>query len=104
MRLKPGVKLGSLTPQMALAAIIVHFCYAERGAHCTITSANDGQHSTLSFHYKGNALDFRTKDFNGNKTALVAEIKSRLGADFDVILEDLGGNNEHLHLEFDQKE
>ena len=103
MRLKVGVKLTDLQPQMVLAAMIVQEVYRERGGKATITSANDGTHGTLSLHYKGMALDLRTKDFEGNKQALVLEIKDRLGEDFDVILEDEGKPNEHLHCEYDPK-
>lgn len=99
MKLKPGVKLTGLSPQMALAALIVRDCYG--GGECTITSANDGTHSALSFHYKGNALDFRTKDYAGNKQALVTKIKEALGPEFDVVLESLGKENEHIHVEWD---
>lgn len=101
MRLKAGVKLDALTPQIVLAAIIVQECYRERGGKTTITSANDGVHSTLSLHYSGKALDFRTKNFAGNKRALILDIKERLGDDFDVLLEEEGQENEHLHIEWD---
>jgi len=99
VRLKAGVRLTDLSPQIVLAAMIVREAYGS--ASCTITSANDSKHSTLSLHYKGQALDFRTKDYPGNKQALVTSIKERLGADFDVVLEALGTDNEHLHLEHD---
>ena len=47
-------------------------------------------------------LDFRTKHLStAEKTALLKEVKRRLGDDYDVILEDEGGVNEHLHIEFD---
>jgi len=99
MKLKPGVRLKDLSPQMALAAMIVRDCYG--GGECTITSANDSTHSALSFHYKGNALDFRTKDYAGNKEALATKIKEALGSDFDVVLESLGKDQEHVHVEYD---
>jgi hypothetical protein len=103
MRLKTGVKLAEITPQIVLAAIIVQEVYRERGGKTTITSANDGVHGTLSLHYKGNALDFRTKDFAGNKQALILEIKQRLGDQFDVLLEDEGKDNEHCHIEWEDR-
>ena len=103
MRLKAGVRLADLSPQIVLAAIIVQEVYRERGGKTTITSANDGTHGTLSLHYNGNALDFRTKDFYGNKQALLLDLKERLGENFDVLLEDEGKPNEHVHLEYDPK-
>lgn len=103
MRLKPGVKLKDLTPQMALAALVVFSLYDKRGAECVITSANDSRHSTNSLHYKGNALDFRTKNYAGDKTWLREEIADCLGLEFDVVLEDIDGDNQHLHIEYDPK-
>lgn len=105
MRLKPGVKLTDLKPQMALAAIIVRDVYAslDPNCSCTITSANDSKHSDGSLHYYGRALDFRTHDFSGDKALLRAKIKEALGNDFDVVLEGLGTPNEHIHLEHDPR-
>lgn len=100
-QLKTGVRLLDFAPQMALAAMIVRDVYAEFGADCTITSANDSKHSLTSWHYKGRALDFRTKDFNGDKQLLWRNVQKALGADFDVLLEYVGQEQEHLHLEYD---
>lgn len=101
LRLKRGVRLRDLSPQMVLAALIVASCYDP--ADCTITSANDSKHSTKSWHYKGFALDFRTKDYVEDKVALTQKIAEALGPEFDVILEALGQDNEHLHVEYDPK-
>lgn len=103
MKLKPGVKLTGLTPQMALGAFIVAEVYYGHGASCTITSANDSRHGTNSLHFQGRALDFRTKDFEGDKRALLAELKEALGENFDVVLEDENGPNQHIHVEHDPK-
>lgn len=67
-----------------------------------VTSGNDSTHSVGSKHYTDEALDFRTKPLTADqKKALVVEVKRRLGPDYDVILEDLGQANEHLHIEAD---
>lgn len=99
MRLKSGVKLTDLQPQVILAVLAVE----EVMGFCTVTSANDSKHSASSWHYKGRALDFRTKDYAGDKLKAVADIKERLGPDFDVVLEAEGEPNEHLHVEYDPK-
>ena len=101
MKLKSGVKLTGLQPQMALAALIVTSVYAP--AACTITSANDSTHSEGSLHYKGQALDFRTKDYAGDRVKLRDDVRAALGPDFDVVLEALEQDNEHLHVEYDPK-
>ena len=105
MKLKHGVRLTDLTPQMAIAACIVRDVYAELdpGASCTITSANDSKHGENSWHYKGRALDFRTHDFTGDKQQLLYVLKDALGPEFDVLLEGAGTPNEHIHCEWDPK-
>jgi hypothetical protein len=69
-----------------------------------ITSGSEGVHMPGSLHYLDRALDFRTKHLGtANKNALVTAVKKRLGRDYDVILENLGETNEHLHIEFDKR-
>jgi len=96
MKLKPGVKLASLQPQMAVASLVVAGCFTAIGADCVITSGSDSRHSTTSLHYAGAALDFRTRDLDEYSAELVATAaKENLGEDFDVVLEDT-----HLHVEY----
>jgi hypothetical protein len=67
-----------------------------------ITSGSDGVHMPGSLHYLDRALDFRTKHLSlAGKRALVTSVKKRLGKNYDVILENAGGMNEHLHIEHD---
>jgi hypothetical protein len=76
--------------------------YLQYGADCWITSANDGKHKQGSFHYTDRALDFRLHNVPAVKRAnLVRDIKEALGADWDVIWEGAGTENEHLHIEMD---
>lgn len=103
LKLKPEVSLKHLMPQMVMAAIIVDDIYGNHGASCTITSGCDSKHGERTLHGQGGALDFRTKDYDDDKEALRDEIKAALGDEFDVVLEDLGGPNEHMHIEFDPK-
>ena len=105
MKLKHGVRLAGLTPQMALAAIVVREVYRslDPQCSCTLTSANDSKHSDASLHYKGCALDFRTHDFTGDKQELLHELREALGPEFDVLLEGEGTPQEHIHAEWDTK-
>lgn len=98
LKLKQGVRLTNLTPQMALAAVIVRDTYDEFGFDCVITSADDSKHGFNTLHGQGKAMDFRTKhlpDAN-TKVAIKNRVAERLGIDFDVVLEE-----DHLHCEFD---
>lgn len=105
MKLKTGVRLTDLCPQMVLAALVIDGIYTKRGLECVITSANDSKHSDASLHYKGRALDFRTHydALNWKELALRDEIKEALGQDFDVVMEGVGEPQEHLHAEYDPK-
>lgn len=69
------------------------------GGGAIITSGIDGKHMQNSKHYTGHAFDFRTKYINlDTLKSIVAELKARLGPDFDVIDE-----GTHLHVEWDPK-
>lgn len=114
MKLKPGVKLTNLTPQMALAAVIVGSVYhrVDPNASCMLTSVNDSKHGAGSLHHciegkytdgQCRAFDVRTKDVTANKLYLVQEVKNALGDEFDVVLEGVGTANEHLHVEYQPK-
>lgn len=101
MQLKAGVRLKELQPQTLLAMVVVHSILARSGTACVITSCNDSKHSERSLHYKGRAFDFRTKHYKFDKQALMQEIRAALGDEFDVLLESLGLEQEHGHVEWD---
>lgn len=99
MKIKKGVKLNGLNPIMTLALLIVKDVYASFNVELVITSATDGKHSNASFHYIGNALDIRTRDFTSEQKVIAhRQIKENLGDEFDVILE-----KTHIHIEFQPK-
>lgn len=99
--LKHGVKLAGLKPQAVLAIHIAEGVFRNFGEELVVTSCNDGKHSDTSLHYHGFAFDARSKELVCDKQELLKELRARLGAEFDVLLEDLGGNNEHYHIEYD---
>ena len=71
----------------------------------TITSANDGRHRVGSTHYDGLGIDIRTKDLRscGQSVRTIGKaIQSNIWQfGFEVITEDIGSNNEHIHIEYD---
>ena len=96
--IKNGVDLRGLSPQMALAYTIACRCYGQYD--CVITSANDSKHGPNSLHYKGQALDLRTRHLNGQGLqAVYLKLKESLGEQFDVVLE-----SDHIHVEWDPKD
>jgi hypothetical protein len=107
--LKAGVSLKDLQPQIVLAMLIVKDLLNDKGLRSfTVTSCNDSTHMKGSLHYKGLAFDTRTHDITLSNRGiwleqLKSDIKNALGDEFDVILEDLNGPNEHIHTEYDPK-
>jgi hypothetical protein len=106
IKLKDGVKLTELQPQMVLALLLmlpvaITFGFLE----LVVTSGNDGRHSARSWHYKGRAFDIRThfKNIDGREIAFRNAVKAVLGDNFDVVMEAIGTDNEHLHVEYDPK-
>lgn len=100
MRWKDTVSFTDLHPAMLLAALrIEQLC---SGKELWITSGNDSTHMKNSKHYKGKALDFRTKTLGtiAERRALETKVKAALGPEFYVELEDAGKANEHLHVQF----
>lgn len=76
-----------------------------RIAPCVVTSGNDSTHGAHSLHGSDKALDFRTHSLPSRQAKLAFRdaMRGYLGADYDVILEDIDQPNEHLHAERDPK-
>jgi hypothetical protein len=106
MSLKMGVDLRGIHQVWGIAFPIIHTVFRDNGAQCIVTSANDSKHGPHSLHYKGKALDLRTKHVRDEltKLSIIKKIKEHLGPQFDVVYESAGLENEHLHIEFDPKE
>jgi hypothetical protein len=78
----------------------------EIGAEATITSWGDSTHGANSYHKRnGRAVDVRSKGIPRSLiSGFVEDLKRRIGAlGFDVVLEDLDGINEHIHVELDER-
>jgi hypothetical protein len=106
MSLKIGVDLRGIHPVWGIVFPIIFAAFRDNNAQCIVTSANDSTHGANSLHYKGKALDLRTKHIRDESTklAIIKRITHDLGPQFDVVYESAGRDNEHVHLEFDPKE
>ncbi len=96
MRLKPGVRLHGIRPELVLAFVIAERIYAENGDVLEITSVIDGTHMRASIHYMGGAGDIGLP--KSNSTMIANRIAVAVGEDFDVILE-----GDHIHIEWQPK-
>jgi len=115
IELKPGVRVTAMSPQIGLAIQVAASAWTgawdeiePENIRCigmVVTSINDSLHARTSLHYIGHACDIRTKTLPTAtaKRWFAAEVRRRLGVDFDVVLEGLGTHNEHLHVEHQPK-
>jgi hypothetical protein len=98
------VSLRGLTPQMAAALPVVRDVFHDNEADCIVTCGTEGKHSHTSLHPAGNALDFRTKHLDPpTKVKVLEGVQHGLPDEYDAILEDIRGPNEHLHVEWQPK-
>jgi hypothetical protein len=98
LSLKPGVKTRNagfyITPRVVLIVMVAHSVFQARGYECVVTSLMDGEHIPRSWHYIGEAADFRishvaTEDLSQLHEALRAALPG-----YDVLLE-----KDHIHIE-----
>lgn len=97
MRIKPGVKMQGVSPELVLGLTVAESIYRERSYDLTVTSLLDGEHSKNSLHYSGNAADLRIWQVS-NPAALAQELQDALGDDWDVVAE-----RTHIHVEYQPK-
>ena len=96
MRLKPGVRIHGIRPEMLVALQVAAGVFAERGLACIVTSATEGRHGRNSLHYVGCAVDLRSRHVPPEDVdPIAARLRFALGADFDVVVEPT-----HFHIEF----
>ncbi len=104
MKLKVGVKIKGIQPEIVVAMLIIDGVFNSYKKECVITVGTDGKHMKGSLHYPGYAIDVRSKHLTAElKQSILSDMKAALGRDFDVILENLGKDQEHYHVEFDPK-
>lgn len=97
--IKSGVIVEGLKKEALLAALVACKVYTEANQAFTITSLLDGRHSDKSLHYKGMAVDIRTRDLVSVTAHQIAKrIREELGSNYDVVVE-----KTHIHIEYDPK-
>lgn len=98
MKIKSGVSLLGLKPEMIVALIIADKIIDRYGAKCVITSGVEGKHSKkTSKHYCGYGLDLRSRDIAEDEREDCAEdIRDALGSEYYVAFE-----VNHFHISFD---
>lgn len=95
MKIKDGVTM-PYRIEMRKALIEAERVWDKHGQELVVTSGMEGTHSAQSLHYYGYAMDLRTNYFTpAQANHAVTELRSRLGNDYDVVLE-----RTHCHVEY----
>ena len=96
MRIKSGVQLAGVQPEMILALLIIEPILKDEGQELVITSCTDSLHSHMSRHYIGYGLDIRSRDIPKDLIEEVARKMSlALGSEYYVKFE-----VHHYHIQF----
>jgi hypothetical protein len=106
IKFKEGVRVGrGPSPRLVLALVVASEVYAEHGADCVVTSLDDGEHSTRSRHYTGEAVDLRVKHVSSDTAdEIFDELHHRLlplGPEYLVLREYRGEANDHIHVHYE---
>lgn len=98
MKIKSGVSLLGIKPEMFVALMIADKIIDRYGAQTVITSGVEGKHSKkTSKHYCGYGIDLRSRDIPEDEREDCAEdIRNALGSEFYVAFE-----VSHFHISFD---
>ena len=106
---KSNVRLKILTESLIFILNRLSWAHDKFSKDCpktlTITSINDSQHMGNSRHYTNEAIDLRSKDFISNvaKSRFRENLENFLNENnpdkFTVLLESLGKDNEHFHIQ-----
>ena len=104
IRLKDSyVNLDNTHPMIWFAIFKAAQIWARHREDLVLTSVNDGDHpggARPSFHPRGLAFDARTHNLEAPMIA-IEELRAALGPDFDVLFENQGTGNEHVHCQYD---
>jgi hypothetical protein len=106
IRIGPKARIQGARPELGFLNLVLLGILAKHDAVMIITHVIDGVHSRASIHYSGCAEDavFASTLDMTVKQQIFDELKASVGQDFDVIFEEPGKPNEHIHAEYQPKE
>jgi hypothetical protein len=106
MRAKDAsVDLDALRPELSRLAPLVDACYSAFGSLAIVSATTGGTHMAGSLHYRGMAFDLRVRHLGDHPkqrsvhACLKRTIEDNYPRLYDVLLEDAGGANAHIHIE-----
>jgi hypothetical protein len=96
MKIKEGVVLAGLQPEMRSVLIAAESIWDGHHKELVVTCGLDGTHSAGSMHYYGYALDLRTNYFTEREQFSVSEaLEKALGENYYVLL-----HSTHIHVHY----
>ena len=101
IKVKKNASIIGCGAEILMAAIKCEPLFAKLKLDLVITSgAERYEHTAIrSAHYRGDALDWRTRHLPEDKRpGVVNNIKKRLGPNYVVIWENKGKASEHIHV------
>lgn len=103
---KEGCRIDGLKPEILAAVPVILEVFRKYGYDMTITEGTGGTHMHNSLHYKGLALDIRSKHITSPsvKSKILFDCVIMLDSNYDFIIENEGQTNEHFHAEYQPKE
>lgn len=103
VRFKAGVSITGARAELVLGLVLAEQVFRDWRAPLVVTSVMDGRHAQGSLHYLGLAADLRSKHLETElRERVLRGLEDTLGPlGFQVLLEDEGESNEHIHLEHD---
>lgn len=97
--IKDGALVAGLQPLMLDTSLRLAVLFHELGFDFVLTEGTGGAHRADSLHYRGYAIDVRSRDIPEAERVHVRDAARRLlGPDYDVILE-----SDHFHIEYDPR-
>lgn len=106
--MKPGVVFTGLHQNTVHAIAVARDVFHRLGfGPLVVTSVWDGTHMLTSLHYKGRAVDLRTRHLSLEQAREARDaMRAELGADYDVLNEGIGPGYDaqaakHIHAEWD---
>lgn len=103
MKIKKGVSLIGIQPQIAIALVIIDPILKMYGEQVVITEGTGGDpHMRSSKHRLGFAIDIRSKniDDDGVKNDILADIRNALGDEYYAQISNQGKENECFHIQY----
>lgn len=94
MKIKQGVSMLGIKPEIVPALLAVDRIYRDLGHTAVITSCTEGNHSEISRHYLGMAIDIRVRQLKpGDAKKVAAQLRVDLGPEYFVY-----EHSTHIHI------